>query len=147
MIIRKMTNSPWTAPRFPVIHHLRTMRKPNPRRDLLASPAELLVLRAVECEERPAEIGPVQNWPWNIYLPGSGAWPPSFRLSNTRSGHLLPCMQHFITLSWGRMTCCLPPWASIFWTMSLLADFSFHRLLCTTAPLIRMIICCTLTRK
>ena len=75
------------------------------------------------------------------------AWPPSFCLRNTSSGHLLPCVQHFIPLSGGRMTCCLPPWASIFWTMSLLADFSFHRLLCTMAPLIRMIICCTLTRQ
>ena len=52
---------------------------------------------------------PVRNWPRNIYLPGSGAWPPSFCLSNTRSGHLPPCMQHFIPLSEGRMTCCLPP--------------------------------------
>ena len=33
---------------FPVVHHLRTMRKPNPGRDLLASPAGLLVLRTTE---------------------------------------------------------------------------------------------------
>ena len=142
-----MTNSPRTAPCFPVVHHLKIMRKPNPGRDLLASPAGLLVLCTAECEERPVEISPIRNWPRNIYLPGSGAWPPSFRLSNNRSGHLLPCMQHFIPLSKGRMTCCLPPWASIFWTMSILADFLFHHLLCTMAPLIRMIICCTLTRK
>ena len=45
----------------------------------------------------------------------------------------------------GRMTCCLPPWDNIFWTLSLLVDLSFHRLLCTTAPQIR--ICCTLIRQ
>ena len=45
------------------------------------------------------------------------------------------------------MTCCLPPWASIFWIMSLLVDSLFHRFLCTTTPLIRMIICCTLTSQ
>ena len=147
VIIRQMTNSPRTAPRFPVVHHLKIMWKPNPGGDLLASPAGLLVLRAAECEERPTEIGPIQNWPWNIYLLGSGAWPLSFLLSNTRSGHLPPRMQHFIPLFRGRMTCCLPPWASIFLAMSLLADLSFHRLLCTMAPLIRMLICYTLTRQ
>ena len=142
-----MRNSPQTAPRFPDVHHLRTMRKPNLGRDLLASPVGLLVLRTAELEGRPAEIGPVQNWPRNTYLPGSGAWPPSFCLGNTRSGHLPPCMHHFIPLSGGHMTCCLLPWASIFRTMSLLVDLSFHRLLCMTAPLICMIICCTLTRQ
>ena len=142
-----MTNTPRTAPRFPLIHHLRTMRKRNPRRDLLASPVGLSVLRTAEREGRLVEIGLGQNWPRNTYMPGSGAWIPSFCLSNTRSGHLLPCVQHFIPLSRGCMTCCLPPWASIFWTMSPLEDSSFHRLLCTTAPLIRMIICCTLTRQ
>ena len=141
-----MTNSPRIAPRFPFVHHLRTMQKSNPRRDLLTSVAGLLVLHATECEERPAKIGLIRNWPRNIYLPGSGAQPPSFDLSNIHSGHLSPYRQHFIPLFRGRMTCCLPPWASIFWTMSLLADFSFHCLLCTTAPLIRMIICWTLTR-
>ena len=147
VIIQQMTNSPRIAPRFPIVHHLRIMWKPNPRRDLLASPVGLLVLHITECEKRPVEIGSVQNWPRNIYLPGSRAWPPNFRMSNTRLVHLLPFMQHFIPLSGGRMTCCLPSWASIFWTMSLLTDLSFHRLLCTTAPLIHMIICCTLTRQ
>ena len=132
---------------FPVVHRLRTMRKPNPERDHLASLAGLLAIRAAECEERPAKIGPVQDWPRNIYLPGSGVCPPNFHLSDTRSGNLPHCMQYFTPLSGDSTTCCLPPWASIFWIMSLLADFSFHRLLCTTAPLIHMIICCTSTRQ
>ena len=56
------------------------MRKSNPGRDLLASSTELLVLGAAECEERPAEIGPVRNWPRNIYLLSSGAWSHQFPL-------------------------------------------------------------------
>ena len=92
VIIRQMTNSPQTAPRFPVVHHLRTMRKPNPGRDLLASPAGLLVLRTAKGEGRSVDIGHGRNWPRNTYLPDSGAWPPSFSLSNTRSGHLPPCV-------------------------------------------------------
>ena len=99
-----MTNSPRTAPRFPVVHHLRTMRQPNPGRDLLTSPIGLLVLRTAEREGRPSEIAPIQNWPRNTYLPGSGAWPPSSHMSNTRSGHLSPCMQHFIPLQYDMLS-------------------------------------------
>ena len=75
-----MTNSPRTAPRFPVVHHLRTMRKPNPGRDLLANPAGLLVLCVTECEERPTEICPVRNWPRNIYIYPVRGHGPQFSL-------------------------------------------------------------------
>ena len=103
-----MTSSLRTALHFPVVHHPRTMRKPNPERDLLASQAGILVVRAAVCEERLAGIGLVRNWPRNIYLPGSGVWPPNFYPSNTRSGHLPPYMQHFTPIFGDHTTCCLP---------------------------------------
>ena len=118
-----MMNSLRIALQFPVVHHLRTTRKLNPERDHLASPAGLLAVRAAECEERLAKIGPVRNFPRNIYQPGSGVCPPNFHLSDTHLGYPPHCMQHFIPLFGDRMTCCLPPWASIFWIMSLLVDF------------------------
>ena len=142
-----MTNSLQTALHFPVAHHPRTIWKSSLERDLLTSPAGLLVVRVTECEERPVVTDHVRNWPMSICLPGSGVWLPSFYLRNTLSGRLPPHMQHLIPLFGDLTTCCLPPWASIFWTTSLLADSSFHRLLCMMAPLIHMIICCTLTKQ
>ena len=41
------------APRFPIVHYLRTMRRPNPGRDLLTSPTRPLVLHTAEHEGRP----------------------------------------------------------------------------------------------
>ena len=61
VISQHMTSSLQTALYFPIIHHPRTMRKPNSERDLLASPAGLLVVHAVVYEERPAGTGPVRN--------------------------------------------------------------------------------------
>ena len=123
------------------------MQKLSPERDLLAVPAELLVARIVGCEERPAGIDPIQNWPLSICLPGSGVWPPSFYLRSTHSGWPPPHMPHLIPLSGDRTTCYLPPRARKFWITSLLADSSYRRLPCTTTPLIHMIICCTLTKQ
>ena len=131
----------------PVVFHHRTMRKPRPERDLLAIPVGLLVARVTRCKERPAGTDPIRNWPLSLCLLGSGVWPPSFYLRSTHSGQPPPRMQHFIPLSGDRTTCYISPWASIFWIMSLLADSSYRRLPCTTAPLIHMIICCTLTRQ
>ena len=131
---------------FSVAHHPRTMRKPSPERDLLPSPAELLEVRVAGCEERPKGTNPIRNWPLSICLPGSGVWPPNFYLLSTHSGCLSSRMQHLIPLSGDCMTCCLPPWANIFWITSPLMDSSFRRLLCMTAPLILMTICSTLTR-
>ena len=142
-----MMSSLRIALHFPVVHHLRTTRKPNPERDLLTIPIGLLAVRAAECEERPVETSLVRNWPRNIYLLYLEVCPPNFHLSDTRSGYLPHCMQHFTPLSGDHTTCCLPSWANRFWIMSLLTDFSFHRLLCTTTPMIHMIICCTSTRQ
>ena len=131
----------------PVVHHPRTKRKPSPEKDLLAILVGLLVARVTGCEERPTGIDPIRNWPLSTCLPCSGVWPPSFYLRSTHSGRPPPHMQHFIPLSGDRTTCYLPPWASIFWIMILLADSSNRRFLCTTDPLIHMILCCTLTRQ
>ena len=141
-----MTSYLQIALHSPIVHHLRTMRKPSPKRNLLAIPAGLLVASVAKCEERPEGTDPVQNWPLNTCLPGSGVWPPNFYPRSTNSGLPPPLMQHFIPLFGERMTCYLPPWASIFWIMSLLTDSSYRHFPCTTAPLIHMIICYTLTR-
>ena len=131
----------------PVVHHPRTMWKPSPERDLLAIPAGLLVARVAGCEKRPTGTDPIRNWPLSICLPGSGVWPPSFYLCSTHSRRPSPHMLHLIPLSGDHTTCYLPPWANIFWIMSLLADSSYHHSPCTTAPLIHIIICCTSTRQ
>ena len=129
-----------------VTHHPRTMRKPSLERDHLAIPVGLLVARVTGCDERPAGTDPIRSWPLSICLPGSGVWPPIFYLCSTHSGRPPPCTHHLIPLVGDCMTCFLPPWASIFWITSLLADSSYRCLPCTTPPLIRMIICCTLTK-
>ena len=136
-----MTNYLPIALHSPVVYHPRTMRKLSPERDLLAILAGLLVACVTGCEERPTGTDPIRNWPLSICLPGSGVWPPSFYLRS------IPRMQHFIPLSGDCTTCYLPPWASIFWITSLLADSSYRHLPCMTAPLIHMIICCTSTRQ
>ena len=56
-------------------------------RDLLASPAGLLVVRVARCEDRPAGTDPIRNWPLSICLPCSGVWPPSFYLRSIDSFH------------------------------------------------------------
>ena len=142
-----MTSYLQIALHSPVVHHPRTMQKSSPEIDLLAIPIGLLVALVVECEERPVGTDPIRNWPLSTCLPGSGVWSPSFYLRSTYSGRSPPRMQHFIPLSGDCTTCYIPSWANIFWIMSLLADSSYHRLPCTTAPLIHMIICCTLTRQ
>ena len=142
-----MTSYLQIALHSPIVHHPRTMRKTSPEKDLLAIPTGLLVARVAGYEERPAGTDPIRNWPLSTCLLGLGVWPPSFYLRNTHSRWPSPRMKHFIPLSRDRMTCYLPPWDNIFWIMSLLADFSYRRLSCTTAPLIHMIICCTLTKQ
>ena len=131
----------------PVIHHPKTMRKPSLEIDLLATLVGLLVARIARCEERPVGTDLIRNWPLSIYLPGSGVWPPSFYLRSTHSGQPPPRMQHLIPLSGDHTTCYLPPWASIFWITNLLVDSLYRCSPCTTAPLIHMIICCTLTKQ
>ena len=131
----------------PIAHHPRKMRKPNPERDLLAIPAGLLVAHAARCKESLARTDPIRNWPPSIYLPGSGVWAPSFYLCSTHPGWPLPHTQHLIPLSGNHRTCYPPPWASIFWITSLIADLLFRRFPCTMALLIHTTICCTLIRR
>ena len=98
-------------------------------------------------QKEASRTDPIRNWPLSTCLPGSRVWPPSFHLRSTHSERPPPRIQHFIPLFGDCTTCYLPPWANIFWIMSLLADSSYRCFPCTTAPLIHMIICCTLTRK
>ena len=143
----QMTSCVQVALHSSVIHHPGEIRKSSPERDHLAIPVRPSVARVAECEERLVGIGLIRSWPPSICLPGSGVWRPSFYLRSTRTRCLQPCMQHLIPLYGDRTTCCLPPLASIFWITSPLADSPFRCLLFTTALLIHMIICCTLTRQ
>ena len=142
-----MTSYLLIALHSPIARHPKKMQKLNPERDLLVILAELLVACVAGCKERLAGTDPVRNWPLSIYLPGSGVWPPSFYLCSTHPWWPPPLMQHLISLSGDRRTCYPPPWASIFWITSLLADSLFRRLPCTTALLIHTTICCTLIRQ
>ena len=145
-IHQRMTSRLQVALHSPVTHHPRAMQKPSPERDHIAIPVGLSVARVVGCEERPVGTGPIRSWLLSICLAGSGVWPPTFYLRSTRSRQPSPCTQHLISPTGDRMTCYLPSWASIFLITSPLADSSYRRFPCTTASLIRMIICCTLTR-
>ena len=142
-----MTSYILIALHSPVIRHPRTVRKPSPKKDLLAIPTGLLVARVAGYEKRPVRTNPIQNWALSICLPGSGVWPLSFYLRSTHYGRPPLHMQHLITLSGDHTTCYLPPWASIYWITSFLTDSSYRCFPCTTAPLIHTILCCTLTRQ
>ena len=147
VIHQRMMSYLQIALHFPIARHPRTMQKSSPETDLLASPVGLLVVHVTGCEERPAGIDPIPKLPLSIYLPDLGVWPPNFYLRSTHSGQLPPLIQHLIPLFRDHTTCCLPPWKSTFWITSPLVNSSFCRLLCTTVPLIHMIICCTTTRQ
>ena len=145
-IHRQMTSCLQIALHSPVTHHPRAIRKPSPERDHLAIPVGPSVARITGCEERPTRTGPIRSWSLIICLPGSGVCPPTFYLRSTHSGRPPPCTQQLIPPTRDCMTCYLPHWANIFWITIPLADSSYRLSPCTTTPLIRMIIYCTLTR-
>ena len=86
-------------------HYPRTTQSLNPKKGPRTDPTDLLVARAVEYKETPAEIDAIRNWPSNICPSGPGVWLLNFRPCIIHSWWPPPHIWFLFPLSGGQRIC------------------------------------------
>ena len=144
---RRMTSYLLTALRSHGVHHLRTLRKPNPEKGPLVDPADSSVPRNAGYGEKPVGINASQSQLMNMCTNDPGASPHRYHPCTLRSRLLPPHTCFTPPPSKDHNTCSLLPSVNIFWIMILPAASLYCPLPCTTALPIRTITCCISTKR